>query len=409
MLDNLIRRRRRRAAVAVLLSDLNSTCTRNRNRTRTLMDWTVRVRSLTPEEFTLRYRVPLRAFNMICAKIQTASQFYATDISVELKLSMLLRWLAGGSYLDIADMHGVHTDTFYKAVWLMLDCINEVMGLPLLPILRSGDLSALESTAAAYDERTSGVMSGCIGALDGCAIKIHKPRGVHASQYWCRKGFYSVNLQAVCDSARRVTWMAVTAVGSTHDSTAFAMTELAGIMNDPSHPLASTCYWIAGDDAYKGNANVSNNLLTPYGGAGLGVREDSFNYYQSALRISIEGTFGEIASRWGILSRPLRCNLPHITSILKGVCVLHNICKDYRVAIPHRMDVTSDNEAQRDIDQRRPLPDWRVAQRHMDRADVPRRARRVVQPLREQLATALREHDMRRPSTSQFTYIGRGA
>ena len=89
--------------------------------------------------------------------------------------------------------------------------------------------------------------------------------------------------------------------------------------------------------------------------------------------------------------------------------MLHNICKDYRVAIPHRMDVTSDNEAQRDIDQRRPLPDWRVAQRHMDRADVPRRARRVVQPLREQLATALREHDMRRPSTSQFTYIGRGA
>eukprot|EP01047_Picozoa_sp_COSAG01_P118793 COSAG01_NODE_47486_length_389_cov_4.762069_1_plen_88_part_00 len=60
-----------------------------------------------------------------------------------------------------------------------------------------------------------------------------------------------------------------------------------------------------------------------------------------------------------------------------------NICKDDRVAIPHCMDVTSDNEAQRDIDQRRPLPDWRVAQRHMDRADVPRRARRVVQPLRE--------------------------
>eukprot|EP01049_Picozoa_sp_SAG25_P001457 SAG25_NODE_65_length_17663_cov_18.359656_8_plen_59_part_00 len=33
---------------------------------------------------------------------------------------------------------------------------------------------------------------------------------------------------------------------------------------DPSHPLAGTNYWLAGDDAYCGNANLSNNILVKY-------------------------------------------------------------------------------------------------------------------------------------------------
>jgi hypothetical protein len=44
---------------------------------------------------------------------------------------------------------------------------------------------------------------------------------------------------------------------------ALAMSHLGGILADPSHPLAGTNYWLAGDDAYCGNANLSNNIFTP--------------------------------------------------------------------------------------------------------------------------------------------------
>jgi hypothetical protein len=260
------RRRQRRRLATVLAVTIDDMDIRERgaNRARVMMDWEERKASLTTEEFTRRYRLNLPAFEDVCHRITHESGIHmATDVPVELKLSMTLRFLAGASYLDIVDLHGVAACTFWKYLHLTIDAINLVYTLPLLPILESGQLSQLEAAAEAYDERTAGVMAGCIGAIDGCAIKICRPRGVHPAQYYCRKGFYSVNLQLVCDSARRVTWMSVLATGSTHDSSALAMSHLGEILADPSHPLAGTNYWLAGDDAYRGNANLSNNILTP--------------------------------------------------------------------------------------------------------------------------------------------------
>eukprot|EP01049_Picozoa_sp_SAG25_P007384 SAG25_NODE_599_length_6648_cov_22.861964_7_plen_165_part_00 len=146
-----------------------------------------------------------------------------------------------------------------------------------------------------------------------------------------------------------------------------------------------------------------------YGGAGLGVREDAFNFYQSSLRITVECTFGELAARWGVLSRPLRVSLPHVTGLLQCICHLHNVCKDFRVSTPAGM--RADAETARDIatGDRAAPPDWRVETHLMDPSDLPRSHHRsgcVVQPLRERLASALEEANMWRPSTSRFTSSG---
>ena len=84
-------------------------------------------------------------------------------------------------------------------------------------------------------------------------------------------------------------------MGSTHDSTAFSLTKLAKVLQDPDHLLARSDYWIAGDDAYKGNANsMHGSLLTPYPGKKIGEWKDAYNFFQSSCRISIECTFGEV-------------------------------------------------------------------------------------------------------------------
>jgi hypothetical protein len=52
-------------------------------------------------------------------------------VSPELKLSMTLRWLAGGSYLDIYQMHGVSYTQFNNSVWATIDAINNACAISL--------------------------------------------------------------------------------------------------------------------------------------------------------------------------------------------------------------------------------------------------------------------------------------
>ena len=105
-------------------------------------------------------------------------------------------------------------------------------------------------------------------------------------------------------------------MGSTHDSTASNNTLLSNILGDKTHPLSTTLVvvdgvpqklWMAGDDAYKGNARtMHNNLITPFGGKKVDDAHDAFNFYQSSCRISIECTFGEVIALWGILWHKLK-------------------------------------------------------------------------------------------------------
>jgi len=76
--------------------------------------------------------VDLALFNKVLAKIrpfiESKNQNMARGspaVTPELKLSMALRWLAGGSYLDIYQMHGVSLPEFNKALWETLEAIDQ--------------------------------------------------------------------------------------------------------------------------------------------------------------------------------------------------------------------------------------------------------------------------------------------
>jgi hypothetical protein len=70
---------------------------------------------------------------------------------------------------------------------------------------------------------------GCVGAIDGMAVKIAKPRPKDTPaprHYFNRKGFFAVVLQAVCDGNRKFLWASSKGVGSTHDSTCYGISNL---------------------------------------------------------------------------------------------------------------------------------------------------------------------------------------
>ena len=127
------------------------------------------------------------------------------------------------------------------------------------------DPAMLQEMEQSFADRSKskGVMRGCVGALDGIAIRINCPSrrdDIKAASYFNRKGFYSVNCQAICDGNLIFRWMSIATAGATHDSTAFGVTRLArlirrGYLPDP--------YWIAAGAAYV----ADNSVLTPFPGS----------------------------------------------------------------------------------------------------------------------------------------------
>ena len=185
------------------------------NRHRMRMDMEDRIRGLEtnygPTEFQETYKVTVPEFKALATSLaeyiglvtHKAVCSSGSYVSAELRLSMFLRYLAGGQVKDIIHMHGVHNCTFYKVVWQVVDFINNTIHLSY-PL---GDESILKCVADGFCVITKGVIRNCGGAIDGIAIKIRCPRTsdtANPMQYFNRKGFYAFVLQGVCD--HRLRW-----------------------------------------------------------------------------------------------------------------------------------------------------------------------------------------------------------
>jgi DDE superfamily endonuclease len=118
--------------------------------------------------------------------------------------------------------------------------------------------------------------------------------------YYCRKGFYALNVQAICDMSKQFLWCYPSNKGSAHDSAAFGGSRLYDLLKEKSNDLYNRGVFIVGDSAY----GLTSFLLTPYETEEMRDdplhAKDSFNYHLSSCRIYIECAFGELVMRWGI-------------------------------------------------------------------------------------------------------------
>ena len=138
------------------------------------MIWRKRVQSLTDAKFLRRYRIDLQGFNAVLAKIKPHMPAVVPNVlnqlPHELMLSMTLRWCAGGSYLDLCDMHGCGEAAFYTSLWTTLEAVCLSYELQLETEINAvgvGIPSQLTNMASRFERKSSGYFTGCIGALDG--------------------------------------------------------------------------------------------------------------------------------------------------------------------------------------------------------------------------------------------------
>jgi hypothetical protein len=278
---------------------------------------------MTPEAF-LELANKITPFVIVNEKMAIAST--GAPIPVELRLSLTIRFLAGGSYLDIFTKHQVGISTVYEILWDTCEAIGKAIPINF-PFNSTDEMEKLERE---FSSKCKGQLAGCVGAIDGLAIKIEQPKltdAINPKSYYNRKGFFSMNLQAMCDATRKFTYASLKCCGSTHDSLAFAVSTLAAFLDSGKLPSG---YWIAADEAYA----LSEQMITPYSGNGLPQDKDAFNFLLSSLRINIECAFGMLVQRWGVLWRKLRVSLPHCCLVVFTCILLHNYCIDTKQVLP---------------------------------------------------------------------------
>ncbi|MGH7974145.1 MAG: transposase family protein [bacterium] len=191
----------------------------------------------------------------------------------------------------------------------------------------AGDADALRKIADPFGKRSGGICGGCIGALDGICIRVREPAERETpfpAQYMNRKGFFSLNVQAIADSNFIFRHVSIEASGSTHDWTAWQLSPLFRLLDNVGLPAG---FWIAGDEAFV----CSEYMLTPFSGRRLGRKKDTFNYYHSNCRIHVEQAFGILVRRWGVFWRRMEVHMKYWPLIIMCCIKLHNVCRNEKI------------------------------------------------------------------------------
>ena len=103
------------------------------------------------------------------ANVTKAMNSSGSSIPAISRLGVTLRWLAGGSYLDLCFAWGISTSTFYHengVLWPTVEALDREfsIGFPF------GDEGRLEELAAGFREHSDGILNGCVMAVDGFGV-----------------------------------------------------------------------------------------------------------------------------------------------------------------------------------------------------------------------------------------------
>ncbi|XP_077986244.1 uncharacterized protein LOC144440735 [Glandiceps talaboti] len=171
------------------------------------------------------------------------------------------------------------------------------------------------------------------GAVDGSHIPILQPRDFQ-SDYYNRKCFHSVVLQAVVDHQYRFMDINVGWPGRVHDARILANSTLyqrgnAGELfpnwTQQIHGVQVPVF-IIGDPAYP----LLPWLMKPYPEIGNLAREKKiFNSKLSKARYVVEDAFGRLKGRWRCLMKRNDSSLVNLPNHITTCCILHNICEIY--------------------------------------------------------------------------------
>lgn len=292
--------------------------------------------AIREDTFVSEYRLTPQAFDRLLHTLEpylqvdnhmsqlAMSRTGSAFISKASRVAVTLIILAGGRVIEAMRTHGIAKTSAHV---IFYDVINAINSAGDLAIICDNSPNALAFRAEGFKARsTMGLFNFATGAIDGLAITIKAPsREETRNQLRFRSGSknkYCLNMQGVCDANCRFIAMSCMHAGSTNDVQAFETCHLKNANETQVEPY----HWV-GDAAYTS----TNTMMVPYTGVNLHVTNpelDSFNFWQSQIRITIERCFGIFVRRWGIFWKSLSHKLGNVANIVHACCRLHNFCID---------------------------------------------------------------------------------
>jgi DDE superfamily endonuclease len=204
----------------------------------------------------------------------------------ELCLYCTLRYLAEGSYLDLCDIAGVSTSSFYRVIWKTIAAIRKAPQLDIkFPSTREEIQRNIDGFASISHQKA---ILNCALVIDGYLLRIRVPnkvevgnvRSYFSGHYQC----YGVNVQAGCDHRSRFVYLAFASPGVTADRYAVRHCRLHALIEGLPFGICAI-----GDAAYEATEHL---VPIDHGVDRLKDKNDDFNFYASQLRIRIEIAFG---------------------------------------------------------------------------------------------------------------------
>ena len=97
------------------------------------------------------------------------------------------------------------------------------------------DEEAMSRVSKGFSERSNGVLTGAIGAIDEWLVKIIRPswrfvRIRNPITFFSRKGFFVLNVQCIVDHDKKLLWASYRHKRASHDSSAFRDTKLYKVL-----------------------------------------------------------------------------------------------------------------------------------------------------------------------------------
>ncbi|XP_046575474.1 putative nuclease HARBI1 [Haliotis rubra] len=229
-----------------------------------------------------------------------------------MQVLVTLRFLASVSFLQVVgDTVGLDKSTFSRTVDRVCDALvrkwHQFIKWP----------SVQEKDKIKKGVFEIGGFPNVIGCIDGTHVRIQAPTQDEPA-YVNRKGWHSINVQAVCDDKGNITYLCASWPGSTHDSHIFRTSNLRQHL-EANHTRISDGF-VLGDSGYA----CRPYLLTPYLHP-QGNPQQRYNDRLCRTRVTIERTFGRLKRRFHFLYSEIRMNPGKVCKIILTCAILHNI------------------------------------------------------------------------------------
>ena len=293
--------------------------------------------TFSPRDWLQNFRLSKDTFDHLCAELTPHIQYQDTRlrdaITVKKRVAITLWTLSSpAEYRTVSHLFGVGRSTVCEVVHETCKAIVD----HLLP--KYICFPSIEQQQQYIDNFESkwGVPQ-CLGAIDGSHIPISPPALCH-TDYYNRKGWYSVLVQAVVDYKFCFLDIYTGWPGSVHDarvlahSTFYKKATVGQLLSRATKPIngVNVPVFVIGDSAYP----MQPWLMKPYNQPSIeSADKRTYNYRICRGRIVVEIAFGRLKARWRRLLKRNDMLVKNVPNIVASECVLHNMCEIHGEAI----------------------------------------------------------------------------